>query len=186
MAGGNLPTKEVCVLAAYVILFQLFVVSRMSVGKIFVWHAFVLRFGMSTKGAIILIEYDLDDQQILRDVLQDLGVKNELLFFGDCYLAFNHLMSLIEKPFLIICDINLPKMDGIELKQKIDATDHLRRKAIPFVFLTTSDSSQTIEDAYRVTNLQGYFQKSNTMAEIRKKIKLILDYWTEALHPSGG
>lgn len=149
-----------------------------------VWHTFVLQFVMGSKGTIILIEDDLDDQQILQDIIQELGVGNELLFFDDCNLAYNHLMSLTEKPFLIICDINLPRMDGIELKQKIDATDHLRRQAIPFVFLTTSNSMQTIEEAYRFTNLQGYFQKSDTMAGIKKKIKIILDYWTEALRPS--
>jgi CheY-like chemotaxis protein len=138
---------------------------------------------MSKKGAIILIEDDQDDQEVLREVFAELEVKNELRFFDNCEQAFTHLMSIKEKPFLIICDINLPKMNGIELKQKIDNTDYLRNKAIPFVFLTTSDSRQIINAAYRVTNLQGYFQKSQTMAEIRHKVKLILDYWREALHP---
>lgn len=138
---------------------------------------------MSRKGPIIVIEDDPDDQQILREVLTDLEVKNDLQFFDDCDEAFAHLMSIREKPFLIICDINLPRTNGIELKQRIDETDYLRRKAIPFVFLTTSDSQQTINEAYRINNLQGYFQKSHTMPAIRKKVKLILEYWTEALHP---
>jgi len=138
---------------------------------------------MKSKEPIIIIEDDLDDQEVLRDVFEELQVTNELQFFDDCDKAFAHLMSLPEKPFLIISDINLPKTNGIELKQRIDTTDRLRQMAIPFVFLTTSDAQQTIDAAYRINNLQGYFQKSHTMADIKRKVKLILDYWTEALHP---
>lgn len=140
---------------------------------------------MNKKGPIIIIEDDHDDQQILRDVFQELGVKNKLLFFNESDAAYNHLMSIREKPFLILCDINLPKMNGIELKTKIDTTDFLRRKAVPFVFLTTSDDQATINDAYRVTNLQGYFKKGVSMQEIKRRVNSILAYWSEALHPHG-
>lgn len=54
---------------------------------------------MTIKGPIILIEDDPDDQQILREVFADLGVKNGLQFFCDCDEAFAHLMSIREKPF---------------------------------------------------------------------------------------
>lgn len=138
---------------------------------------------MNKKSPILIIEDDHDDQQILRDAFAELEIKNELRFFDDCDAAYNHLMSIDEKPFLIFCDINLPKMNGIELKLRIDSTDRLRKKAIPFVFLTTSDEQQTIDDAYRVTNLQGYFKKGVTMREITQQIKRILDYWETALHP---
>jgi response regulator RpfG family c-di-GMP phosphodiesterase len=140
---------------------------------------------MRSKNAIIIIEDDPDDQQVLQEVLNNAGVKNELLLFDDCDKAYNYLMSTTEKPFLIISDINLPKMNGIELKQKIDATDYLRKKAIPFIFLTTSDKQVTVDDAYRTTNLQGYFKKGSSMQEIKEKINCILAYWTEALHPYG-
>lgn len=138
---------------------------------------------MKNKGAIILIEDDKDDQDILREVLQELGVKNPLLFFDDCDKAYAHLMSTKEKPFLIFCDINLPKTNGIELKRRIDSTDTLRKKAIPFVFLTTSNTQSTVEEAYRITNLQGYFTKAVSFPELQEKVKFILDYWSAALHP---
>jgi CheY-like chemotaxis protein len=138
---------------------------------------------MVKKGAIIVIEDDHDDQQILRDIFKELNVKNEILFFDESNTAYNHLMSITEKPFIIICDINMPKMNGIELKQRIDSTDHLRKKAIPFVFLTTSDQQQTVDDAYRLTNLQGYFKKGTSMEEIKKRIHFIMEYWQEAVHP---
>jgi CheY-like chemotaxis protein len=148
------------------------------------WHKIVVEFGMKAKGAIIIIEDDPDDQLILGETLKELGVESELCFFNDCDKAYSYLMSITEKPFLILCDINLPRMNGIELKRKIDETDRLRALAIPFVFLTTSDSAQTINAAYRITNLQGYFQKSNTDAALKKTLKCILEYWSCALHPN--
>ncbi|HEV7331816.1 MAG TPA: response regulator [Flavisolibacter sp.] len=138
---------------------------------------------MHAKGPIIVIEDDQDDQEILKDVMQDLGIKDELRFFDDCERAFDYLVSTPDKPFLIICDINLPRMNGIELKQRIDATNHLRQMAVPFIFLTTSDNQKTVNDAYRTTHIQGYFTKQPMLDEIKRKLKLILNYWTEALHP---
>jgi len=139
---------------------------------------------MPIKEAILLIEDDSDDQEVLRDVFAELSVDNPLVFFDDCERAYQYLLQMQAKPFLILCDINLPKMNGIELKQKIDASEQLRRKAIPFVFLTTSDARRTIDEAYRITTLQGYFQKGHTYAEIKAVVKCILEYWKTALHPS--
>jgi CheY-like chemotaxis protein len=136
------------------------------------------------KAPILIIEDDQDDQDILRDIMNELNVEHPLIFFADCDKAYSHLMSQEKKPFLILCDINLPRVDGIELKQRIDSTDILRRKAIPFIFLTTSDTQSIVDNAYRITNLQGYFQKSPTMARLKKKIACIIEYWSEALHPA--
>jgi len=139
---------------------------------------------MSKRGEIIVIEDDLDDQVILKEALDELEVKNHLQFFVDPEEAYGYLMSMSGKPFLILCDINLPKLSGIELKKKIDSTDYLKKKAIPFIFLTTADEQKHIDRAYDLTNLQGYFRKGQSLEEIKEKIKTILDYWTVSLHPS--
>ena len=139
---------------------------------------------MQSEKAIIIIEDDKDDQEILRDVFEELRTPCQLLFFDDCDKAYSHLLSLKEKPFLILCDINLPKINGIELKKKIECSEELRRKAIPFVFLTTSDNQGSVDDAYRHTNLQGYFKKGQSMKEMMETLKCILCYWELALQPS--
>ncbi|HUC83042.1 MAG TPA: response regulator [Flavisolibacter sp.] len=138
---------------------------------------------MRKKNSIIIIEDDQDDQLIIQEALSELNIKNDVIFFDACDKAYNHLMSVEDKPFLIICDINLPGMNGIELKQRIDATDLLRKKAIPFIFLTTADQQQMVDQAYRITNLQGYFKKGITMQEIRQQLNFIIGYWATALHP---
>lgn len=139
---------------------------------------------MSKRGEIIIIEDDLDDQIIIKEALEELNVKNELRFFMDPEDAYGYLMSMSGKPFMIFCDVNMPKLTGIELKKKIDATDYLRRKAIPFIFLTTSDEQKHIDRAYEVANLQGYFKKGHSLNEIKERVKTILDYWSLSMHPS--
>lgn len=139
---------------------------------------------MAKSELIVIIEDDKDDQDVLRDVFRSLDTPYELVFFEQGNDAYNFLMSTNRKPFIIISDINLPKMNGIELKRKIDTTDYLRRKAIPFIFFTTADSRGTIDSAYEVTNLQGYFHKGLLMEEIAENIRCILNYWSRALHPS--
>ena len=139
---------------------------------------------MAKSELIVIIEDDKDDQDVLRDVFRSLNTPYELVFFEQGNDAYNFLMSTNRKPFIIISDINLPKMNGIELKRKIDTTDYLRRKAIPFVFFTTADNRGTIDSAYEVTNLQGYFHKGLLMEEIAENIRCILNYWSRALHPS--
>lgn len=138
---------------------------------------------MKQKGPIIIIEDDLDDQQILKETFADLGTDRELVFFDECDKAFAFLMSATVKPFLIISDINMPGTDGINLKVKIDETDHLRMKSIPFIFLSTSGSEKFIDVAYRKTNLQGYFQKGSSVADVKRQLECILMYWEEALQP---
>ena len=138
---------------------------------------------MKQKEPIIIIEDDPDDQQMLRETFAELGTDRELVFFDDCDKAFAYLMSAPIKPFLIISDINMPGKDGISFKIKIDETDHLRMKSIPFIFLSTSGADNFIDMAYRKTNLQGYFQKSSSVADIKKQLHCILMYWEEALQP---
>jgi len=153
------------------------------------WRLFQLskltaqKFGMR-KGPFIIIEDDQDDQEIIKDVFQELGITNEILFFDRCVNAFNFLKSEKEQPFIILCDINLPTQTGIEFKRKIDSDPELRRKSIPFVFFSTSVDKKTIDTAYKELTVQGYFKKDTQYDALKKTIKLIVDYWTVCKHPN--
>jgi CheY-like chemotaxis protein len=138
---------------------------------------------MSYRGHIIIVEDDMDDQDIYREVFKRLQVANPVRYFSNSRDAFNFLMSAPERPYLIISDINMPGEDGLQFKQKIDSVDYLRMKSIPFVFLTTSDDEQMILQAYQKTSLQGYFKKGNTVEEISNCLEHILDYWRVARTP---
>lgn len=138
---------------------------------------------MSVKGPILSIEDDVDDQFLIRQVIRDLGVSNDLIFFNNGQEALAYLEAMTEQPFLILCDINMPLMDGIELRERICADEKLERKSIPFVFLTTTADKKMVRDAYDAT-VQGFFQKAVSYDGLRQQLQLIITYWQACLHPN--
>jgi CheY-like chemotaxis protein len=74
-------------------------------------------------------------------------------------------------------------MDGLELRKEINENEFLRKKSIPFIFLTTTSNRTVIEQAYEMM-VQGYFVKPNSIQEIKETIKMIIDYWKVCRHPN--
>jgi len=138
---------------------------------------------MSLKGPIISIEDDADDQYLLQSVLEEMQISNKLYFFNNGLDALNYLQETKEQPFLILCDINMPVMNGLELRQTIDNNEYLKKKAIPFVFLSTSGSANLVEVAYEST-IQGYYKKASGFDAFKNQIALIIEYWKACLHPN--
>lgn len=141
-------------------------------------------FFMAKSGPILIIEDDPDDQDLIRDVLQELNINNKVLFFDKSPDAIAYLKASPEQPFIILSDINLPEQNGVEFKRQLDLDPQLRSKSVPFVFFSTSVNKETIDIAYKELTIQGYFQKTNSYEELRETIKLILDYWRVCKHPN--
>lgn len=74
-------------------------------------------------------------------------------------------------------------MNGIQLSRVINADDYLRKKSIPFIFLSTSDSPIQVNEAYELT-VQGFFKKPHSVEELTTIIKGIYIYWANCLHPN--
>jgi CheY-like chemotaxis protein len=138
---------------------------------------------MSKKGPILLIEDDEDDQMIISQVIRDLGISNPIQVFYNGKEALDHLEKTQEQPFLILCDVNMPVLNGLELRHLISQSEYLRKKSIPFVFLTTTASPEAVRQAYN-DSVQGFYQKANSYAEFQEQIKLIITYWEGCLHPN--
>lgn len=138
---------------------------------------------MSKKGVILLIDDDRDDRELLEEVLKHLNIKNKILSFTDGRSALEYLKSTTDQPFLILSDINMPIMDGIELRKEVNADDVLRKKSIPFVFLSTTATRETVNQAYEMS-VQGFFQKPSTMKELTTLLTLICRYWEGCRHPN--
>src|SRR5215210_4071759 len=102
---------------------------------------------MPNRGPVIIVEDDTDDKEILQEVFTSLGIKNELKFFGDGEEVLYYLKTTTDKPFIILTDVNLPKMRGTELQKRINEDESLRRKSIPFIFLTTSANPTAVRKA---------------------------------------
>jgi CheY-like chemotaxis protein len=135
-------------------------------------------------GPIIIIEDDEDDKELFEDVLKDLNVINKLVWFYSCIDAMVYLASSSEQPFVIFCDVNLPMQNGIEFKKMIDKNENLRKKSIPFVFYSTSVNQSIVNEAYMGMTIQGFFKKGDDYEQIKKDIRLILDYWSACKHPN--
>jgi CheY-like chemotaxis protein len=96
----------------------------------------------NTSGPVIIIEDDMDDQDIMTDVFKDLGYPNKIFFFKNGNDALNHLNRTEVIPFLILSDINMPMMDGFQLRNKIKEDERLQMKCIPYLFFTTHPASK--------------------------------------------
>ena len=138
---------------------------------------------LSLKGPIISIEDDEDDQFLLERIVKQLNIPNEIRFFSNGQLALQYLIATDEQPFLILCDINMPIMNGLELRRRINQSEYLRQKAIPFVYLTTAANTEIIREAYEA-EVQGFFQKATDYAGFQNQMKLLVEYWQNCLHPN--
>jgi CheY-like chemotaxis protein len=138
---------------------------------------------MSHSGPIVVVEDDEDDQFLIKYSLGNLKVENTIVFCNNGLQAYQYLKTTTEQPFLILCDINMPIMNGIELREKIEAEEYLKQKAIPFVFLSTSDNASLIKKAYQGT-IQGFYKKAGELDRFEANLKLIIDYWRMCLHPN--
>ena len=135
---------------------------------------------MNRNGPVILIEDDMDDQEILMDVFKKLQYPNEMICFTDGIKAFDFLDQSEVIPFIILCDVNLPKLDGFALRDKIKMDAKLHVKSIPYLLFTTAVSETAAMQAYSLS-VQGIFIKQTKMEEIEKTIALIMEYWKRCI-----
>ena len=137
---------------------------------------------MNKNGPIIIIEDDIDDQEILLEVFKELNYTNELIFFSDSVKALEFLTETEIEPFLVLSDINMPKLSGMELREKVHNNEDLRLKSIPYLFFSTSSEQKHVIDAYS-RSIQGFFVKPNTYGKLKVIIAKIVEYWQECESP---
>jgi len=136
-------------------------------------------------GPIILVEDDEDDVAIFSEVLKELDIPNRLISFNKPADAYHFLdKNNEEQPFIIISDVNLPGMSGLEFKNKLDHNDHLKKKSIPFVFYSTSAEKKYVNEAYLQLTVQGFFLKGHSIKEIKNQLRIIFEYWKICRHPN--
>ena len=132
---------------------------------------------------IYIVDDDKDDQDIVKDAVRELGLTNELKFFMTAEEILKELKSKKEVPFIIISDINLPRMDGFELRKKILREADITDKSIPFIFWSTSASDAQVKRAYDLS-AHGFFLKGRTYNEMKDRIQEMVKYWSDSLTPS--
>jgi len=123
---------------------------------------------------VLLVEDDIVDAMTVKRALKELKVQNELVHTTDGKRALEYLRNPGNvKPCVILLDLNMPEMNGIEFLQIIKADDTL--KEIPVVILAASNEEKNIVETFNL-GVAGYIFKPVDAKKLDefKPIKL---YW---------
>jgi CheY-like chemotaxis protein len=138
---------------------------------------------MNKVGPIVVIEDDPDDQEVLIEIFQKLGYVNKIIYFHDGNDALAYLNKSDVQPFLILSDINMPRLGRFELRNMVFTNEQLQTKCIPYLFFTTSANKKSVIDAYTLS-VQGFFVKPTSMQALENTIRKIVEYWYECIAPN--
>jgi CheY-like chemotaxis protein len=134
---------------------------------------------------ILYVGGDDDDRYLVTDALSDIGFQGQVINFDDGDDLIEYLSSSQDRPFIILSDLHLPKMSGLELKETINADDKLKRRAIPFIFLSESVNPRDVDEAY-MSLVQGFYIKAKTYEKLKEQMAAICNYWEKATLPGEG
>jgi len=137
---------------------------------------------MNGKKPILLVEDDKVDVMTIRRALKDIKVLNPLHVTENGEEALAYLRNPdTEKPCIILLDLNMPRMNGIEFLQEREADASL--KAMPVVVLTSSREEQDMVQSYRL-GVAGYMLKPVDYKQFVETMRVIDLYWTLSQFPA--
>jgi CheY-like chemotaxis protein len=122
---------------------------------------------------ILVVEDDEIDVKALLKAFQKLKIANPVTVAKDGLQGWEALQRL-PRPFLLILDINMPRMNGIELLRKIRASEGFH-DSIVFILTTSTDEKDKFE-AYNL-NVAGYMLKSDMGTSFIRAIEMVENYW---------
>ena len=132
---------------------------------------------------ILLVEDDQDHVELILRALKDNNLLNEVYVVKDGQEALDFMYrqgsysdeTKFPRPGLILLDIKLPKIDGIEVLKRLK-TDP-RFKSIPIIMLTTSTRDEEIAESYDC-GANSYVVKPMDFEDFTKKVRELKLYWT--------
>ena len=142
--------------------------------------------------SILLVEDDQVDVMTVKRAFEENNIANPLHITSNGEEALAYLRNeggfidpqRYPKPGIIILDLNMPVMNGIEFLKVVKADDDLRR--IPVIILTTSSAEEDRVKCFDL-NVAGYIVKPIDFNKFVEAVRLIDLYWTlSELYPDGG
>lgn len=145
---------------------------------------------MAAIGRILLVEDDPRDRELTMTALEDYHLGNEVVVARDGEEALDYLYYRGkfqrpdgENPAVILLDLKLPKIDGLEVLQRIKADDNL--KMIPVVVLTSSREERDMVASYKL-GVNAYVVKPVDFHEFVNAVKELGVFWAIINEPPPG
>jgi CheY-like chemotaxis protein len=136
---------------------------------------------MKDNQPVLLVEDDVVDAMTVSRSFRELSISNEVIHRINGVEALEYLKGTERQPCLILLDINMPKMNGIEFLEKVKRSEGHRR--IPVVVLTTSNDQRDKLEAFNL-GVAGYMLKPMDYSQFVTVVKDIDRYWTISELPS--
>lgn len=136
---------------------------------------------MNSLKPVLLVEDDSVDIMTVKRCFKRLKIPNELLVAQNGEEALELLRESSEKkPCIILLDINMPKMNGLEFLEKFKQIQPLQRT--PVVMLTSSKEESDIDHCF-AQGVAGYILKPIEYEEFVETIELLNAYWSRSELP---
>jgi CheY-like chemotaxis protein len=137
---------------------------------------------------ILIADDDEEDRMLARDALQESRLANPIHFVHDGVELLDYLYGrgaygepgTATRPGLILLDINMPRMTGLEALQEINQDAALRR--IPVVILTTSRAEEDILRGYDL-GVNSFISKPVTFEGLVDVMRILGTYWFQIVEP---
>lgn len=131
------------------------------------------------ENVILLVEDSPTDEALTIRALRRNKVGNKLVIARDGAEALEHLLPSAPdvvplKPMLVLLDLKLPKVDGLEVLRRLRADE--RTKRLPIVILTSSTEDSDIQRGYDL-GVNSYVQKPVDFAQFVEAVRLVGLYW---------
>jgi CheY-like chemotaxis protein len=123
---------------------------------------------------ILFIEDDAIETMKLQRTTVKLGLKHNIIEAKNGEEALTVLNSNSPLPDLILLDLNMPRMNGIEFLKILKADENFRY--LPTIVLTTSQNRADLLECYRI-GIAGYILKPLKYEDYEDKLKKVLEYW---------
>jgi two-component system, response regulator len=140
---------------------------------------------------ILLVEDNPDDRDLTLRALRRHLVANEIITVGDGVEALDYLFGegayagrdVSSRPRLILLDLKLPKLSGLEVLSRIRADP--RTSSLPVVVLTSSSEEQDISASYQ-RGANSYVRKPVVFGDFAEAVRQLGLYWLLLNQPSSG
>lgn len=137
---------------------------------------------------VLLVDDSVDDAELAVSVLSDYGPADMISVVHDGAAAVDYLQCRgayadrsTGNPALILLDVKMPKVDGLELLREIKANERFR--TIPVVMLTSSREERDIVSSYRLGS-NGYVVKPMVFSEFVESVRKIGAFWLKVNEPA--